>query len=76
MGTIIGGFGTAVLEFMAANNYKAYLKILGIPDTFMESSTVKQLQHDCHYDSEAIVHTIRTMMNENITVNSTNVITA
>src|SRR5687768_17832078 len=35
-GTIIGGFGSAILEFTAANNYKAQVKILGIPDKIIE----------------------------------------
>jgi 1-deoxy-D-xylulose-5-phosphate synthase len=30
-GTVVGGFGSAVLEFMNAHNYKAEIKILGIP---------------------------------------------
>ncbi len=31
-GTVKGGFGSAILEFMAENNYNASVKILGIPD--------------------------------------------
>jgi 1-deoxy-D-xylulose-5-phosphate synthase len=31
-GTVVGGFGSAVLEFMNEHNYKAEIKILGIPD--------------------------------------------
>ena len=31
-GTVVGGFGSAILEFMAEHNYKADVKILGIPD--------------------------------------------
>ncbi len=33
-GVISGGFGSAVLEFMSDNNYKANVKRLGVPDTF------------------------------------------
>jgi 1-deoxy-D-xylulose-5-phosphate synthase len=75
-GTVIGGFGAAILEFMAANNYKASMKILGIPDIIVENGTVKQLQADCHYDSEAIANTIRAMMLEKLTLDSGNVIAA
>ena len=36
-GTVIGGFGSAVLEFMNAHGYKADVKIIGIPDRLVES---------------------------------------
>ena len=42
-GTVSGGFGSAVLEFMAAHNYSAKLKILGIPDRIVEHGTPKEL---------------------------------
>src|SRR5690606_6579032 len=35
-GTIVGGFGSAVLEFLAANQYSPEVKILGIPDLIVE----------------------------------------
>jgi hypothetical protein len=35
-GTIVGGVGSAILEFMAENNYSAQVKLLGIPDKFIE----------------------------------------
>src|SRR5678810_628199 len=37
-GTVVGGFGSAVLEFMNDHNYKAEIKILGIPDRLVEHS--------------------------------------
>ena len=61
-GTIIGGFGSAVLEFMNANNYKAEIKILGIPDTIIEHGSLKELHHECKYDAPAIADTVRIMM--------------
>src|SRR5688572_7813928 len=42
-GTVKGGFGSAVLEFMAANNYSAKVKLLGIPDRIIEHGTLKDL---------------------------------
>ncbi|QSB26872.1 1-deoxy-D-xylulose-5-phosphate synthase [Flavobacterium sp. CLA17] len=49
-GTINGGFGSSVLEFAAANNFNNPVKILGIPDTFIEHGTVLQLQQLCKID--------------------------
>ena len=54
-GTIVGGFGSAILEFMAAHNYQAVIKILGIPDRLVEHGTLKELYSECGYDAAAIV---------------------
>jgi 1-deoxy-D-xylulose-5-phosphate synthase len=43
-GVIKGGFGSAVAEFSAENNYPAVIKMLGIPDEFIEHGTVEELQ--------------------------------
>lgn len=67
-GTIVGGFGTAVLEFMAKNNYSAEVKMLGIPDIVVEHGSLKQLHHECHYDANAIADAIREMMHEKISI--------
>jgi 1-deoxy-D-xylulose-5-phosphate synthase len=53
-GTVAGGFGSAVLEFMNANGYQASISILGIPDRVVEHGTLKELQTECGYDAEAI----------------------
>jgi len=43
-GTIIGGFGSAILEFASENNYKSNtIKTLGIPDYFIEHGKVEEL---------------------------------
>jgi 1-deoxy-D-xylulose-5-phosphate synthase len=67
-GTIVGGFGSAVLEFMSANNYKAEVKILGIPDRLVEHGTPKELHRECAYDAQGIADTVRILMKEKITV--------
>jgi len=43
-GAIKGGFGSTILEFAAENNYQHPIKILGIPDTFIEHGAVVKLQ--------------------------------
>jgi 1-deoxy-D-xylulose-5-phosphate synthase len=50
-----GGFGSAILEFKAAHNYKNPVRILGIPDEFIEQGTVKELQNYCKINIENIV---------------------
>lgn len=63
-GTIVGGFGSAVLEFMNANNYKAQIKIIGIPDIIIEHGTLKELHQECHYDASAIADAVRVMISQ------------
>ncbi|MGS2764076.1 1-deoxy-D-xylulose-5-phosphate synthase [Sinomicrobium sp. M5D2P9] len=43
-GCISGGFGSAILEFAAANGYKKTVHCLGIPDRFTEQGKVSELQ--------------------------------
>jgi 1-deoxy-D-xylulose-5-phosphate synthase len=62
-GTIVGGFGSAVLEFMAAHNYKADVKIMGIPDELVEHGTPKQLYDLIGLDANGIAATLRAMAN-------------
>lgn len=67
-GTIVGGFGSAVLEFMAANNYTAQVKMLGIPDRYVEHGTPKELHKECGYDAQGIAETVREMMKNKVRV--------
>jgi 1-deoxy-D-xylulose-5-phosphate synthase len=67
-GTVLGGFGSAVAEFMAEHGYKNDLKILGIPDRVIEHGTLKELHHECGYDAEGIADAVREMMRERVEV--------
>ncbi|MGB4725627.1 MAG: 1-deoxy-D-xylulose-5-phosphate synthase, partial [Sediminibacterium sp.] len=53
-GTVVGGLGSAILEFMNANGYKADVTILGIPDRLVEHGTLKELHSECAYDAAGI----------------------
>ena len=53
-GCIMGGMGSAVLEFMAENNYQARVKRLGIPDKVIEHGEQKELYAECEYDTNSI----------------------
>ena len=58
-GTVVGGFGSAVLEFMSANNYTPEVKILGIPDRIVEHGKPEELHRECGYDAKAIADAVR-----------------
>jgi len=53
-GCIQGGMGSAVLEFMADNQYQAHVTRLGIPDTIIEHGEQAELWGICGYDASAI----------------------
>jgi len=64
--SIVGGFGSAILEFMNEHQYKANVKVLGIPDTIVEHGTLKELQHECHYDANAIADAVKDLLGKKI----------
>lgn len=61
-GTIIGGFGSAILEFMNEHGYKADVRILGIPDRLVEHGAPKQLYDEIGIDANGISNAIRAMV--------------
>lgn len=62
-GVIAGGLGSAVLEFMADNNYRPHVTRIGIDDQFVEHGTQAELYHMLGMDAEGIVNTIITKLN-------------
>ena len=58
-GTIKGGLGSAVLEFMADNGYKPDITRMGLPDEFVEHGSVPELCRLCKIDIESIVEEIK-----------------
>ena len=65
-GTVVGGLGSAILEFMNAHGYQSQIKILGIPDTIIEHGSLKELQKECHYDAIAIAEAVKTLLGQSI----------
>ncbi len=51
-GAVKGGFGSAITEFAAQNNYTKKIEILGIPDEFIEHGTVGELQRYSKIDAK------------------------
>jgi 1-deoxy-D-xylulose-5-phosphate synthase len=64
-GTVVGGFGSAVLEFMAQHGYTPEVKILGIPDRYVEHGKPEELHHECGYDAQAIVEAVKELAGKN-----------
>ncbi|NDE09069.1 MAG: 1-deoxy-D-xylulose-5-phosphate synthase [Chitinophagia bacterium] len=63
-GTIVGGFGTAVLEFMNQNGYSAEVKIMGIPDRLVDHGTPRELYNEIGLNSQAVADVLRGWMKE------------
>ncbi|MCD0169303.1 1-deoxy-D-xylulose-5-phosphate synthase [Deinococcus sp. 23YEL01] len=52
--TVVGGFGSAVLEFLNAEGIKTPVRVLGIPDEFQEHATVESVHARSGIDAQAI----------------------
>lgn len=68
-GALVGGFGSAVIEFMCDNTYTAEVKRLGIPDEFIEHGTQEELYKECGYDVDSIITAIRSMIKPGVLFN-------
>lgn len=60
-GTMVGGFGSAILEFMNAHGYTAEIKIMGIPDRFIEHGSPDELYGEIGLDAGQIIDVIRNL---------------
>ncbi len=67
-GTIVGGFGSAVAEWMADHGYGAQIKRLGMPDLVVEHGEQKELWKECGFDADAIANTVRQMAGVQVSV--------
>lgn len=69
-GCLMGGFGSAVLEFMSDRGYSAQVIRLGIPDEYIHHGTQEELWSDCGFDANAIVRTVERLLMVNNTKSS------
>ncbi|PJJ54543.1 1-deoxy-D-xylulose-5-phosphate synthase [Hymenobacter chitinivorans] len=60
-GCLPGGFGSAILEFMADHGYSVPVKRLGIPDRIVEHGTQDELYKECGFDAAGIAAAVREM---------------
>lgn len=58
-GTVIGGFGSAIAQFVAKHYPGIPVLNLGVPDEFIEHATVIEQQQRCGIDLDSIVKLIR-----------------
>jgi 1-deoxy-D-xylulose-5-phosphate synthase len=63
---IKGGFGNAILEFASAYNYKNIIKIIGVPDVFIEHGSIQKLHESAFLDTKGIKKQIETLVNSNL----------
>ena len=63
-GCIMGGMGSAVLEFMADNNYQAQLIRLGIPDKWIEHGEQAELYEECGFSPAKIAQSVVEILKE------------
>ncbi|MEE4198627.1 MAG: 1-deoxy-D-xylulose-5-phosphate synthase [Bacteroidales bacterium] len=68
-GTVVGGFGSAVIEFMADHGYTPVMKRLGVPDRFVEQGTPQELHHECGFDVQGIIREVKNLAQPNILSN-------
>ena len=59
-GTIVGGLGSAVMEWMNENGFHPTIKRLGIPDKFVAQGTVAELHKLCGIDADSIAQVLTT----------------
>lgn len=60
-GCIMGGFGSAILEWMADHDYQAQVKRLGIPDDVIEHGEQIELHRECGFDPLGIAEAVKSL---------------
>jgi len=68
-GCLMGGFGSAIIEFMADQRYTAEITRLGIPDQYIDHGTQQELWEYCGFDVNAIVTAIKSMLTLEVRTN-------
>jgi 1-deoxy-D-xylulose-5-phosphate synthase len=63
-GTIVGGFGSVILEFANKNSYKNDIHVLGVPDRFIEHGTIHELQTKIGIDPMSLKKTFENLLRE------------
>jgi 1-deoxy-D-xylulose-5-phosphate synthase len=63
-GCVMGGVGSAILEFMADNGYASQVKRMGIPDRFIEHGEPIELYEECGFSPTQIYTEIKEMLAE------------
>ena len=63
-GVVMGGFGSAVAEFSQDQNYRIPIRMLGLPDKFLDHGKVEELQEIAGIDVRSIYRTISKLLEQ------------
>lgn len=61
-GCIVGGFGSAIIEFMVDQGYHSQVIRLGIPDEYIHHGTQEELWEECGFDVVSIIQTVHKLL--------------
>ncbi|MHB8905280.1 MAG: 1-deoxy-D-xylulose-5-phosphate synthase [Melioribacteraceae bacterium] len=64
--TIVGGFGSGLLEYFAEKKYKNEILRIGLPDQFVDHGTQEELHRIIGIDPDGIVEKVKLFLNKNI----------
>ncbi len=64
--TVVGGFGTGVLEYLAERNLKNDILRIGLPDKFVDHGTQEELHKQIGIDPDGIVEKIKIFLSTKI----------
>lgn len=64
--TLVGGFGSAVLEYYAEKKYTNTVYRIGLPDNFVEHGTQKELHSNLEIDADGIYKNIKNILQQNL----------
>ncbi len=62
--SIVGGFGSGVLEYFAEKGYKNSIRRLGLPDAYVDHGTQDQLYKILKIDADGIVENVKEYLNK------------
>ncbi len=65
-GSVSGGMGSAILEFVSEKGYKTEVKRIGVPDKFIDHGTVEELYEECGMDKASIISTAKLMIGSKV----------
>jgi 1-deoxy-D-xylulose-5-phosphate synthase len=63
-GTIKGGFGSQINQYMLEINANCSIKNIGIPDAFIEHGSILQLQEICKIDVSSLIKLFNSFLND------------
>jgi len=65
-GSVNGGMGSAILEFVSEKGIPAEIRRIGIPDRFIDHGTIEELYKECGMDRENIIQAAKAMIGSKV----------